>query len=50
MKSKSAKNTVPDDLPPRTRQMLDALAPPKTDLNLDDDTQARVDAMHKKHE
>ena len=47
--SASDKNTVPDDLPPRTRQMVDALGPAKTDLDLDDDTEAWVDAMHEKH-
>jgi hypothetical protein len=43
------KNTVPDDLPPRTRQMVDALGPATTDLDLDEDTEAWVDAMHEKH-
>jgi len=45
----SDKNTVPDDLPPRTRQMVDALGPATTDLDLDEDTEAWVDAMHEKH-
>ena len=45
----SDKNTVPDDLPPRTRQMVNALAPATTDLDLDDNTETWVDAMHKKH-
>jgi hypothetical protein len=49
MESMSDKNTVPDDLPPRTRQMVDALGPATTDLDLDDDTEAWVDAMHEKH-
>jgi hypothetical protein len=49
MQSKSDKNTVPDDLPPRTRQMMEALGPATTDLHLDDDTQAWIDAMDKKH-
>ena len=47
--SASGKNAVPDDLPPRTRQMVDALGPAKTDLDLDEDTEAWVDAMHEKH-
>ncbi|PSQ95997.1 MAG: hypothetical protein BRD55_08075 [Bacteroidetes bacterium SW_9_63_38] len=42
-------NTVPDDLPPRTREMVDALGPATTDLELDADTEAWVDAMHEKH-
>jgi len=49
MESMSDENTVPDDLPPRTRQMVDALGPATTDLDLDDDTEAWVDAMHEKH-
>jgi hypothetical protein len=47
--SASDKNTVPDDLPPRTRQMVDALGPATSDLDLDEDTKAWVDAMHEKH-
>jgi hypothetical protein len=47
--SASDKNTVPDDLPPRTRQMVEALGPSATDLDLDEDTESWVDAMHKKH-
>jgi hypothetical protein len=47
--SASDKNTVPEDLPPRTRQMVDALGPATTDLDLDEDTEAWVDAMHEKH-
>ncbi|WP_208426285.1 MULTISPECIES: DUF6364 family protein [Salinibacter] len=47
--SASDMNTVPDDLPPRTRKMVDALGPAATDLNLDKDTEAWVDAMHEKH-
>lgn len=47
--SASDKNTVPDNLPPRTRQMVDALGPATTDLDLDADTEAWVDAMHEKH-
>lgn len=50
MTSKSDKNTVPDDLPSRTRQMVDTLGPATTDLDLDEDTEAWVDAMHKKHQ
>lgn len=49
MDSASDKNTVPDDLPPRTRQMVDALGPATTDLDLDEDTEAWVNAMHEKH-
>jgi hypothetical protein len=49
MTSKTNKNTVPDDLPPRTRQMVDALGSATTDLDLDEDTAAWVDAMHEKH-
>ena len=45
----SDKNTVPGDLPPRTRKMVDALGPATTDLDLDEDTEAWVDAMHEKH-
>jgi hypothetical protein len=47
--SASDKNTIPDDLPPRTRQMVDALGPATTELDLDEDTEAWVDAMHEKH-
>jgi len=47
--SASDKNTVPADLPPRTRKMVDALGPATTDLDLDEDTEAWVDAMHEKH-
>ena len=49
MSSNSDKNTVLDDLPPRTRQMVDAPGPATTDLDLDQDTEAWTDAMHKKH-
>lgn len=45
----SAGSTVPDDLPPRTRQMLEALGPAEGSLDLDADTQAWVDAAHEKH-
>ena len=47
--SVSDKNTVPDDLPPRTRRMVDALGPATTNLDLDENTEAWVDAMHEKH-
>ena len=47
--SESEKNTVPDDLPPRTRRMVEALGPATTPLDLDEDTQAWVGAMHEKH-
>ncbi len=43
------KDSIPDDLPPRTRQMVNALGPATTDLDLDEDTKAWVDAMHDKH-
>lgn len=42
-------STVPDDLPPRTRQMVEALGPATEALDLDDDTQAWIDAAHEKH-
>lgn len=45
----SDNTTIPEDLPPRTRQMVDALGPASMDLDLDDDTEAWVDAMHEKH-
>lgn len=45
----SDKNAVPGDLPPRTRQMVNALGPAKRDLNLDEDTEAWVDTTHNKH-
>ena len=50
MTSKSDTDTVSDDLPPRTRQMVNALAPATTNLDLDDDMEDWVDAMHEKHE
>jgi hypothetical protein len=49
MQSKSDKNTVPDDLPPRTQQMVEALSPANTHLDLDDAMQAWIDEMDKKH-
>ena len=48
----SGKDTAghaPDDLPPRTRQMLEELGPATETLDLDADTQAWVDAAHEKH-
>lgn len=42
-------NTVPDDLPPRTRETLENLGPATDSLDLDADTQAWVDAAHEKH-
>jgi hypothetical protein len=42
-------NAVPDDLPPRTRQMVEALGPATESLDLDDDTRAWIDAAHAKH-
>jgi len=50
MISQHDKNTIPVDLPLRTRQMLDALGAAPTNLDLDDDMEAWVDAMHEKHE
>ena len=47
--SESEKNTVPDDLHPRTQRMVEALGPATTSLDLDEDTQAWVGAMHEKH-
>jgi hypothetical protein len=47
--SRAENSTVPDNLPPRTRQMVEALGPATTDLDLDEDTEAWVDAMHEKH-
>ena len=38
--SESEKNTVPDDLHPRTQRMVEALGPATTSLDLDEDTQA----------
>lgn len=42
-------NTVPADLPPRTRKMLEALGPATEPLDLDVDTRAWIDAAHEKH-
>jgi hypothetical protein len=42
-------STVPDDLPPRTRQMVEALGPATDALDLDDDTQSWINAAHEKH-
>ena len=47
--SNTDRNRVPDDLPPRTRQMLEELGPATDTLDLDDDTQAWIDAAHEKH-
>jgi hypothetical protein len=47
--STSDRDTVPDGLTPRIRQMADALGPATVDLNIDEDTAAWVDAMHEKH-
>lgn len=42
-------NTVPSDLPPRTRRMLDAIGPATESLDLDADIRAWVEAAHAKH-
>lgn len=42
-------NTVPDDLPSRTRQMVEALDPAAETLDLNVDTRAWIDAAHAKH-
>ena len=45
----TAGNRTPDDLPPRTRQMLEELGPATETLDLDADSQAWIDAAHEKH-
>ena len=48
----SGENTAghaPDNLPPRTRQMLEELGPATDTLDLDADTQTWIDAAHEKH-
>jgi hypothetical protein len=50
MTSKSDKNTIPDDLPPRTRQMVAACGLATRDLDLDEDTEAWIDPMQEKYE
>ena len=42
-------NRAPDNLPPRTRQMLEELGPATDTLDLDADTQTWIDAAHEKH-
>ena len=42
-------NTVPPNLPPRTRRMLDETGPATESLDLDADTRAWVAAAHEKH-
>lgn len=42
-------NVVPEDLPPRTRRMLQDVKPVDEPLDLDEDTRAWVDAAHEKH-
>lgn len=42
-------NTVPDELPPRTRRMLREVGPATESLDLDEDTRAWIDAAHEKH-
>lgn len=42
-------NTVPSDLPPRTRRMLDEIGPATESLDLDEDTRAWVETAHGKH-
>lgn len=44
----SDNNTVRDALSPRIRHMVDTLDPAKTDLS--EETEAWLDAMHKKHQ
>lgn len=43
-------NTVPDDLPPRTRRMLHETDRATESLNLDEDTRSWIEAAHEKHE
>jgi predicted transcriptional regulator len=43
-------SSVPDDLPPRTRRMLDEITPAGSPLDLDEDTRTWIDAAHRKHE
>lgn len=43
------KKIVSDELPPRTRKMVEALGSAMATLDLDSDTEAWVDAMHEKH-
>lgn len=47
--SASNLNTLPDDLPPRTRRMLRGIKPAAGPLDVDDDTRAWIDAAHVKH-
>lgn len=42
-------NTVPSDLPARTQRMIDEIGPTSESLDLDEDTQAWIDAAHEKH-
>lgn len=42
-------NTVPDDLPSRTRRMLQEIRPVDEPLDLDEDTRTWIDAAHEKH-
>lgn len=42
-------DTVPDDLPPRTRRMLRETGPATASLDLGEDTRSWVDAAHEKH-
>ncbi|HHP7238849.1 DUF6364 family protein [Longibacter sp.] len=42
-------NIVPEDLPPRTRRMLQDVNPVDEPLDLDDDTRVWIDAAHEKH-
>jgi hypothetical protein len=42
-------NTIPEDPPPRTQQMLDAIGPAQASLSLDSDTEAWIDAANEKH-
>lgn len=41
-------NTVPSDLPPRTRRMLDEIGPATESLDLEEDTRAWMETAHEK--
>lgn len=42
-------NSVPSELPPRTERMIAEIGPATESLDLDEDTQAWVEAAHEKH-
>lgn len=42
-------NTIPEDLPPRTRRMLQDIRSVDDPLDLDEDTRAWMEAAHEKH-